>query len=76
MLLGYSWVGAGPTQTRFGSLDLSMHIHSLPAQTADAAGDITITAGVVVRVASHTLYGQAVDVTSGEISNAIAEPIL
>ncbi len=53
-----------------------MHIHSLPAQTADAAGDITVTAGVVVRVASHTLFGQAVDVTSGEISNAIAEPIL
>lgn len=76
VLLGYSWVGAGPTQTRFGLLDLSMPIHNLPAQVADASGNVSVTAGVAVRVANHTLYGQAVDMTSGEISNAIAEPIL
>jgi hypothetical protein len=76
VLLGYSWVGAGPTQTRFGMLDLSMPIHSLPTQVADASGNVSVTAGVAVRVANHTLYGQAVDMTSGEVSNAIAEPIL
>ena len=76
VLLGYSWVGAGPTQTRFGMLDLTMPIHSLPTQVADASGNVSVTAGVAVRLASHTLYGQAVDMTSGELSNAIAEPIL
>ena len=76
VMLGYSFAGAGPTQTHFGLLDLGSPIHSLPVQTADAAGNITITAGVAVRTASHTLYAQAADLTSGTLSNAIAEPVL
>ena len=76
VLLGYSWIGAGPTLTRFGLLDLSLPIYLLPTQNADGLGNLRISAGVPVRVANHTLYGQAVDGGSGTLSNSIAEPVL
>jgi hypothetical protein len=76
VMFGYSFAGAGPTLTHFGLLDLGSPIHTLPVQVADASGNVTIVAGVAVRIANHTLYGQAADLTTGTLSNSIAEPVL
>lgn len=76
VLIGYSFANAGPTSTPYGMVDLGGRISTLPMQVADPAGSITIVSGVPVRVGPHTLYAQAVDITSGVLSNSIAEPVL
>jgi len=76
VLIGYSFTGAGPNWTPYGMVDIGGPIKTLPIQVADGGGNVSITAGVAVRIANHTLYAQAVDLSSGTLSNSIAEPIL
>ncbi|MDP7062418.1 MAG: hypothetical protein QF489_05720 [Planctomycetota bacterium] len=76
VLLGYSLTGAGPTMTPFGSVDMSAPISRLPTLTADAAGTASMTTGVPGRASGFTLYTQGADLTSGTLTNSLAEAIL
>ena len=76
VLFLYSFRGAGPTSSHFGDLSLSLPIYSLPLQTADSSGRAEVFGNVPYRVGTHTLYAQAVDLASGVLSNAVAQPVL
>jgi hypothetical protein len=76
VLIGYSLHGAGPTTTPYGLVEMTMPITRLPAITADAAGIASMSANVPVGASGFTLYSQAVDLTSGELTNPLAQPIL
>lgn len=76
VLLGYSLTGAGPTMTPFGPVDMNAPISTLPAMTADAAGVASLTTGVPGRASGFTLYTQGADLSSGLLTNSLAEVIL
>ena len=76
VLLGYSLTGAGPTNTPFGAVDMSAPISTLPTLTADAAGTASMTTGVPARASGFTVYTQGADLTSGMLTNSLAEVIL
>jgi len=76
VLLGYSLTGAGPTATPYGLVDMSMPISTLPTLTADAAGAASLSTGVPAGATGLTLYSQGVDLSSGELTNSLAEVIL
>jgi hypothetical protein len=76
VLIGYSLTGAGPTNTPFGLVDMSAPITQLPTLTADAAGVASMSTAVPGRASGFTLYSQAADLTSGALSNSLAEVVL
>jgi hypothetical protein len=76
VLLGYSLTGVGPTMTPFGPVDMSPPISQLPALTADGAGNASLSTGIPARATGFTLYTQGVDLTSGSLTNSLAEAIL
>ena len=76
VLIGYSLTGAGPTPTPFGMVDMSAPISTLPTLIADAAGVASLTTGVPGRASGFTLYTQGADLTSGTLTNSLAELIL
>jgi len=76
VLMGYSISGVGPTMTPYGLVDMSMPITSLPTMTADAAGVASLSLTVPGGASGLTVYMQSVDLTSGELSNALAEVVL
>lgn len=76
VLIGFSLIGAGPTNTPFGPVDMSSPITQLPSLLADAAGFASLSTGVPVRVTGFTVYTQAVDLTAGALSNSLAEVVL
>ena len=76
VLIGYSLRGAGPTNTLYGLVEMTMPINTLPALTADGAGAANLSTNVPVGATGLTLYSQGVDLTSGELTNAIAQTIL
>ena len=73
VLLGYSLTGAGPTNTPFGPVDMSAPITTLPTLTADGAGMASMTTGVPTRASGFTVYTQGADLTSGVLTNSLAE---
>lgn len=76
VLLAYSLTGAGPTATPFGPVDMSPPISQLPTLTADAFGNASLSTGIPGRATGFTLYTQGVDLTSGSLTNSLAEAIL
>jgi len=76
VMLGYSLTGAGPTTTPFGLVDMSPPISVLPTLTADGAGLATLSTGVPPQASGFTLYMQGADLTSGVLTNSLAEVIL
>jgi hypothetical protein len=76
VLIGYSLTGAGPTPTPFGMVDMSPPISQLPLLTADAAGVGSLSTGVPARASGFTLYMQGADLSSGGLTNSLAEVIL
>ncbi len=76
VLIGYSLTGAGPTVTPFGPVAMSMPISQLPTLTANASGVASMTTGVPAQASGFTLYSQAADLSSGVLTNALAELIL
>jgi hypothetical protein len=76
VLIGYSLTGAGPTSTPLGIVDMSPPISQLPTMTADGAGSGGFSSSVPARASGFTLYMQAADLSSGELTNSLAQPIL
>lgn len=76
VLIGYSVTGAGPTATSFGIVDMSAPITQLPILTANSVGIAATVAGVPIQASGKTLYSQAVDISSGALTNSIAQLIL
>lgn len=76
VLIGYSLTGAGPTSTPFGMVDMSMPINQLPTLTADAAGLASMSTGVPGQASGFTVYMQAADLTTGTLTNSLAEVVL
>ena len=75
IILGFSRAGAGPVQTPYGLVELSFPITQLPPVYANASGVMTIDLGVPANSTGMTLYSQGVDLTSGLLTNALAEVI-
>ncbi|NQU50016.1 MAG: right-handed parallel beta-helix repeat-containing protein [Planctomycetes bacterium] len=75
VLMGYSRSGPGPVNTRFGIADMSYPIFHLASPVANAVGTATATLTIPPNSSGITLYTQAVDLSSGEISNSLAEVI-
>lgn len=73
--VAYSLSGPGPTFTRFGWVDLSIPISLMPVQLIDSIGTLEIERGIPLPLAGQTLYLQALDLTTGVLSNSIAEPV-
>ena len=76
VILGYSLTGAGPTTTAFGVVDMSLPISTLATMTADGSGNATFSPVVPGGAAGATLYTQGVDLSSGNLTNSLAELIL
>lgn len=75
VLIGYSFTGAGPTVTPFGPVDMSAPISQLPALTADSAGTAAMSVNVPAGASGMTVYTQAADLTTGTLTNSLAELI-
>ncbi len=75
VLVGYSLSGAGPTNTIYGPVDMSPPISQLAPLTADAAGVAAAAVPVPPTAAGITVYTQALDLATGELSNSLAEVI-
>ncbi len=76
VILAYSLTGGGPTSTPYGSASLTPPITSLPTLTADANGDCQISVPVPGIARGRQVWLQAVDVTSGVLSNAENRTVL
>lgn len=76
VLLAYSLTGAGPTPTPFGLVDMSPPITQLPTLTADGVGTASLTTSVPGRASGFTVYSQGADLTSGTLTNSLAEVVL
>jgi hypothetical protein len=74
VVAGYSLTGTGPTNTPYGFVDLSMPIQALPTMTANASGVATYSRTLPAAI-GVTVWIQAVDVSSGEISNLLTKVI-
>jgi hypothetical protein len=69
--LGYSKQGAGPTTTVYGVVDMSLPITLFAILTADVSGNAAFGMLVPACVTGVTVYSQAVDIVSGNLSNAL-----
>ncbi len=74
VIAAYSLTGSGPHNTIFGPVDLSPPIYTLPTMTADANGVASHTQ-TVPNALGVTVWIQAVDITSGDISNLLTQVI-
>jgi hypothetical protein len=72
VLVAYSLTGAGPTQSQYGLVDMSLPISVLASLVTDLNGAAQLTPTVPPGVAGATLYTQCVDLTSGTLSNSLA----
>lgn len=75
VLIGITRAGPGPTNTVYGIVDMSTPITPLPVVNANANGDVQFQLGVPSPWAGLTIYSQGVDLTSGALSNSLAEII-
>ena len=74
-LFAWSSAGGGPTSTVLGDCDLSQPINRLPSVTADSAGSASISAAVPAAAAGVSIWIQAADLSTGELSPSLAEVI-
>ncbi len=72
-IIAYSVAGGGPTNTPVGDVDLSLPIRQLPAVTADANGDASLSASVPPHVGGMTVWIQAVDMSGPTLTNSLEE---
>ncbi len=72
VMLGYSLTGAGPTNTAFGVVDMSLPINTLATLTANGAGDASFSPPVPGNATGLTLYTQGLDLASGTLTNSLA----
>ena len=72
---GYSIFGGGPTTTPYGDLLLSPPYTELPAMTANATGDASISAPVPAGTTGVAVWLHAMDVGSLTFTNGLAEVI-
>lgn len=75
-IIGYSFSGAGPTPTPFGPVDMSQPITQTPALSVLNTGIASMSTVVPVGASGLTVYSQAVDLASGQLTNSIAQVIL
>ncbi|MBC8327550.1 MAG: hypothetical protein H8E31_02275 [Planctomycetes bacterium] len=68
---GYSLRGGGPTTTPWGDLLLSPPYTELPAMTADAAGDASVSAPVPAGTTGVTVWQHALDLGSLTFTNGL-----
>ncbi len=72
---GYSLFGGGPTTTPWGDLLLSPPYTELPAMTADAAGNASLSAPVPAGTTGIQVWMHAIDLGSLTFTNGLAEII-
>jgi|MDSW01.2.fsa_nt_gb hypothetical protein len=72
--LGYSLTGAGPTNTQYGLVDMSLPIRVLVSLPANSQGNLTLVKPVPNAVGT-TIYTQGVDMTTGALTNSLVETI-
>ncbi len=72
ILLGYSLTGAGPTNTQYGVVNMSLPIRVLASLSADANGDAVFSPSVPSGTGGLTLYTQGLDLGSGVLTNSLA----
>ncbi len=72
---GYSLFGGGPTTTPWGDLLLSPPFTELPAMTANASGDASLSAPVPAGTTGIQVWMHAIDLGSLTFTNGLAEII-
>ncbi len=68
----YSFAGPGPINTVYGPVQLSLPITSLPF-TADTNGEVHQAIPLPPGLSGRPIWTQAVDLSSGSLSNALAQ---
>lgn len=76
VLFGVSLAGPGPTQTIYGAVQMSLPITQLPRVQSDAAGVAQLDVRIKPFMQGVTVYTQAIDLTAGQLSNALIETVL
>ena len=70
VFIGYSLSGDGPTNTQFGTVDLTNPISSLPRLLANSGGTVYLTLPITPSLIGRQIWFQAVNVPAGELSNS------
>jgi hypothetical protein len=68
-IMAYSLAGGGPTSSPYGELALSPPFQTLPPLTLDALGNGEMTKYLPHAIAGTTIWTQALDLSSGTLSN-------
>ena len=76
IFLAYSIVGAGPTNTAYGSADLSLPIHHMPSVAADSQGEAAIVFHVPQAARGLHVWFQALNYTTTTFSNGVDVDVL
>ncbi|MHC4380327.1 MAG: reprolysin-like metallopeptidase, partial [Planctomycetota bacterium] len=76
VILAYSMAGNGPTNTLYGMADLSLPIGALPTVTADTDGEAIIALNPTSGLSGTTIWFQAVDVDTGQLTNGQEQTVL
>ena len=71
--IGYSLSGAGPINTQYGVVDMSLPITLLPLLNADANGDAALTLTVPYGASGRTVYTQGLN--GSTLTNSLIETI-
>ena len=71
-LFAWSSAGGGPTASVLGDVDLSQPIRRLPVATADSAGSASVSAAVPAGASGMTIWMQAADLSTGELSPSMS----
>ena len=74
VIFAYSFAGSGPTNTPYGTVEMSMPISNINPIPAGANGTVSIPAAIPARIAGLTVHTQCVVLTGGgnsALSNAL-----
>ncbi|MAW60934.1 MAG: hypothetical protein CMJ94_08875 [Planctomycetes bacterium] len=71
-LVAYSLTGAGPSLTRFGTVELSAPFRTLPLATLDANGAADFSAALPAGAAGRMIWAQGVDLGGSLLTNGLA----
>ena len=74
--LAYSLAGGGPTPSPYGDLALTPPYVTLAPVTADSSGVAQFPSSVPPGTSGITVWFQALDFTSGDLSNGVSQTIL
>jgi len=75
VILGYSLAGSGPITTIYGVADLSLPISQMPAVTADGSGDATVQLNPTGSLSGTTIWFQALDLGTGQLTNGTQQTV-